>query len=86
MLFGGLSGVDLQSAWPWGNHLSAWPAQVCDTGRKCHRADITIVPEKDLAILPDTANRKMTCLSRGRARFQWTPVRLRLRPLQWAFS
>lgn len=88
VLFGGLPAVDLQSAWPGYGKLTVSFAGsgVQNMTQEYHRADTAIVPEEDLSILSDTANRKMTCLSRGRTRFQWAPVRLRLRPLQRAIS
>jgi hypothetical protein len=79
---GMLSATDWQSAWPWQSYVS-WLQRVRDTGSN-RRDYISIVPEKDLAILADASNRKMTCFARGRTRLERAAVRLR--PLQWAFS
>lgn len=78
---GRLSAADLQSAWPWQSWVS-WLQRVYDTESR-RRDYILIVPEKDLAILADTSNRKMTCFARGRTRLERAAVRLG--PLQWGF-
>jgi hypothetical protein len=51
---------------------------VCNTETSSPRLSIAIVPEKDLAILADTTNRKMTCFASRWAGFQRGPVYLGL--------
>lgn len=81
----GLSAVDLQSAWPMERDIVSSTVDGVRHKRpppppppRAPRLSIAIVPEKDLAILADTSNRKMTCFPCRWTGFQRGPVYLRL--------